>query len=216
MKINMKKTVFYLIFSTIALTLYSSCGYTPQNGDIIFQITPNSDFSDAITNATAWEDSIKFSHVAMIALYEDGTPYIIEASPKYGVCITEWDDFLDNSMKIKGKPGVVIKRLKIDFPQEEVIVRALKCIGEPYDWSYYPNNGEKYCSELIYDTYLDKNGEHIFKAHPMNFRDSDGNIPIFWIDLFEKLGKPIPEGVPGTNPNDLSKDPLLMEVFRLF
>lgn len=50
----------------------------------------------------------------------------------------------------------------------------------------------------------------------MRFRDADGNLPQFWVDLFAKLGETVPEGVPGTNPNDLSQDPQLVQVHRYF
>ena len=50
----------------------------------------------------------------------------------------------------------------------------------------------------------------------MNFRAADGTMPAFWTELFEKLGEPIPEGVPGTNPNDMAREGVLTEVGRYF
>ena len=69
-----------------------------------------------------------------------------------------------------------------------------------------------YCSELIYESYRDFDGNRIFQARPMNFRDPDGNLPTFWEELFAKLNMEVPEGVEGTNPNDLSKDPRLQDI----
>jgi hypothetical protein len=43
----------------------------------------------------------------------------------------------------------------------------------------------------------------------MNWRDDEGNLPEYWIKHFEELGLPVPEGVPGTNPTDMSRSPLL-------
>ena len=43
----------------------------------------------------------------------------------------------------------------------------------------------------------------------MNWRDKEGILPEYWIKHFEKLGVPVPEGVPGTNPTDLARSPLL-------
>ena len=54
--------------------------YMPHAGDLLFQVKGDSDFSDAISNATAWKDSVKFVHVAIVALNTDNEPYIIEAS----------------------------------------------------------------------------------------------------------------------------------------
>lgn len=50
----------------------------------------------------------------------------------------------------------------------------------------------------------------------MSFRDAEGQMPAFWVELFAKLGETVPEGVPGTNPNDLSRDEQLVEVHRYF
>ena len=41
-------------------------------------------------------------------------------------------------------------------------------------------------------------------------------MPRYWVALFEKLGEPIPEGEPGTNPNEMARDPQLVEIGRWF
>lgn len=205
---------FFFIFPLLSLVV--GCGYIPKNGDLVFQVAGDTPFSVAITDATSWGEDINFAHVAIVAVEKSGRPYIIEASPQYGVCITEWNEFIESSPKVGGRPGVVIKRVVEKFPDEEVIKRALSYIGEGYDWSYYPDNHRMYCSELVYESYLDKEGNHIFHSKPMTFRDKDGALPEFWNILFKKLGLPIPEGMLGTNPNDLSKESILKEVHRFF
>ena len=50
----------------------------------------------------------------------------------------------------------------------------------------------------------------------MNFRNADGTMPQFWTDLFSRLGEPIPEGEPGTNPNDMARSTLLQTVHRYY
>ena len=97
---------------------------------------------------------------------------------------------------------------------EECLTKAKSFIGQPYDWWYLPDNGKMYCSELVYESYLDSDGYHIFEAHPMNFRSPDGTMPQVWISIFEELGQPVPEGVLGTNPSDLSKSPLLYTITK--
>lgn len=208
------KLLFLLIVSS--LSGCNSYEFIPQEGDLLFQIEGTSDFSAAITEATAQHDSLKFAHVAIVALDDNGKPYIIEASSEYGVTRTEWEDFLTKSRSINDKPGVVVMRINTDFPAEEAINRAKSHIGEEYDWSYRPDNGKMYCSELVYDCFLDRKGEHLFTANPMNFRNEGGEIPAFWTALFEGLGETIPEGVPGTNPNDMAKSNILTEVHRYF
>ena len=176
-----------------------------KSGDLVFVGEGKGEFSKAITDSTGKDaDSIKFVHVGIIEVKEERETFVIEASPENGVRTVELDKFLENS------PCVVYKRLLVDFPVNNMLKRAKSHIDEPYDWWYLPDNGKMYCSELVYDSYLDENGNHIFEAQPMNFRAADGSMPDFWIRLFEHLGEEIPEGVDGTNPNDLSKSPLLL------
>ena len=47
----------------------------------------------------------------------------------------------------------------------------------------------------------------------MNFLAPDGSMPPYWTTLFEELGMPVPQGVPGTNPQDMSASSLLETVF---
>ena len=46
----------------------------------------------------------------------------------------------------------------------------------------------------------------------MNWRDAKGKLPKYWKNHFRKLGMKIPKGVPGTNPTDLSRSPLLQKL----
>lgn len=187
-----------------------------KDADLIFQVSGHSPFSEAITSATGSPDSLSYVHVGIIHLCPDGSLNVIEASPEVGVRELPLEEFLSESIKINGKPGVVIKRIKVDIPVSDIIRRAQSFLGQPYDWYYLPDNEMLYCSELIYESYLDENGEHIFTANPMNFRAPDGSMPEFWTNLYQKLGIDVPEGIPGTNPNDISRDPQLKEVYRFF
>ena len=91
------------------------------------------------------------------------------------------------------------------------------CISDcPYDYSFRPDNGKFYCSELVWECYRTSDGSPIFTAHPMNFRAEDGTLPQFWTELFARRGESVPEGVPGTNPNDMSQERTLREVYRWF
>ena len=118
-----------------------------------------------------------------------------------------------NSSGGKGA-GVVVKRIDCDFSVKEAVQRAESMLGLPYDWSYLPDNNKLYCSELIYESYLTPSGDHIFQSRPMNFLSPDGTFPQFWTDLFSTLGEEIPQGTPGTNPNDLAHESCLVEVHR--
>ncbi|MCH5228144.1 MAG: hypothetical protein J1F16_10095 [Muribaculaceae bacterium] len=209
----------FISWSFIALSLTSIYAEEiPEiaNGDLIFQVEGKSDFSKAIAASTAYGDSIKVIHVGILERKPEGKINVIEASPEEGVRIMPLKDFLEESPVIFGKPGVIVKRVNTPFPKESSVNRAKSHLGEDYDWNFLPNNGKMYCSELIYDSYLYENGERIFDLKPMNFLDSDGTMPDFWIELFGKLNQEVPQGVEGSNPNDLFKDPLLIEVKRYF
>ena len=203
--------LFILSLILLGMTSCKKQTYQPQDCDLIFQVAKGNDFSKAITDATAQTDEIKIDHVGMIVM-EKGVPHVLEASSKRGVSVVSLQAFIDELPS-----GYIIKRVKsssaIEF--EKVIQSAKSHIGEPYDWSYLPDNGKMYCSELIYECYRDNNGLPIFQARPMNFLDKDGNMPQFWTDLFKRLQEKIPQGVIGTNPNDLSKEEVLEEVYRL-
>ncbi|MCH5235316.1 MAG: hypothetical protein J1E16_08460 [Muribaculaceae bacterium] len=182
-----------------------------RTGDLIFVGEGKGEFSKAISEATAPSDSLKFVHVGIIERSESDIQ-VVEASPEEGVRIISLVNFIEETPEINGVHQFVIKRLTIDFPVEEVLKRTKSYLGEPYDWWYLPDNGKMYCSELVYESFLDSEGNHIFTSQPMNFRSPDGSMPQFWIDLFNELGQEVPEGVPGTNPSDLSKSPFLRTI----
>lgn len=205
--------------SIVAGLILSACAgdrFVPQAGDLLFEIGSDSSFSNAITDATAQDEELKFAHVAIVAADENGDLCVIEASGHGGVVCRSLDDFLMSAPKVNGCPGVVVKRVCAEFSVEETIARAREHLGEEYDWWYLPDNGRMYCSELVYECFRTPDGEPLFSASPMNFRAADGSIPEFWRKLFAELDAPIPEGVAGTNPNDMSNDPVLREVYRYF
>ena len=202
------KTTF--ILSIIGLLTLISCESkdhcTPRSGDLVFQLSSDSEMSGAITAATAQGDSISYDHVGIVCM-EGSKTFVIEAAPKHGVVLTEWETFIQQA------DGMVM-RLRQPFDVEATITRAKSHLGEPYDWWYLPDNGKMYCSELVYESYLNEDGTPLFTARPMNFRNAIGEIPSFWVELFDRIGEPIPEGVPGTNPNDMARKASLEIVYQ--
>lgn len=194
----------------LPIVVLGACSWMPQQGDLVFQVAGGSDMSQAIVDATTNVDSLQFDHVAVFA-GSRRNPFVVEASPEKGVVRTPWREFLNRS-----GGGVVVKRLDADYPKQEAVERALAHLGQPYDWYYLPGNSRTYCSELVEESYLYADSTRIFPAKPMRFRAADGTMPQFWTDLFHRLGASVPEGVPGTNPNDMSRFRLLhtVRVFR--
>lgn len=169
----------------------------------------------AITAATGENGRLNFSHVG-IAVVKNGADSVLEATTNGGVRLTALPEFLARSAKIGGRPTVVAMRLKDTAGVSEAVRRARSHLGLPYDYSFRPDNGKFYCSELVWECYRTSDGSPIFTARPMNFRAEDGTLPQFWTELFARRSESVPEGVPGTNPNDMSQERTLREVYRWF
>lgn len=185
-----------------------------QTGDLLFQCGTGA-MTEAIAEATGRGETLKFTHVG-IAIIGNRADSILEATSDGGVRMTALTDFLAKSARIDGRPAVVAKRLKDTTGIAAAVRKARTRIGAPYDYSFLPDNGRYYCSELVYESYLRPDGTHCFTARPMNFRAPDGTMPHYWTELFERLDEPIPEGVAGTNPNDMSREANLEEIHRWF
>ncbi|MBR4229988.1 MAG: hypothetical protein IKR83_04685, partial [Bacteroidales bacterium] len=165
-----------------------------QPGDLLF-------FSDSRGMGNAIKASTgNYTHVAMVESVGD-TVWIIDATPENGVArrpLCYRRGFAPDVYRMKG--------LAVD----SVLARARSFIGQPYDNAFLPDNGALYCSELIYECYRSfPKGNHLFEAKPMNWRDTKGKLPRYWKKHFRKFRMKVPEGIPGTNPTDLSRSPLL-------
>ncbi len=187
-----------------------------QTGDLIFvglpkdyDINASADMASAIMEATGDSSEINYIHVA-IAEVENDKVWIIDATIKHGVDRYLLDTFLfDFALQDGSLPIFDIMRLEDNSEAEKFVENAKKYIGRKYDNYFLPDNDEQYCSELVRNSYVSDNGEHLFSENPMNFKSADGSFPIYWQDLFEILGREIPQGLPGTNPNDMSKEKCL-------
>ncbi len=175
-------------------------------GDLLFFSNSNG-MGRAIKESTG-----HYTHVAIVESVGD-TIWIIDATPEEGVA----------RRPLRYRRGFFpdVYRLKADIPNadmELVLNRARSFIGQPYDDAFLPDNGAMYCSELVYECFLDEfhsgnyPGNHLFEAKPMNWRNAKGKLPRYWKKHFRKLKTPVPEGVLGTNPTDLSRSPLLKKL----
>lgn len=173
--------------------------YTLQSGDLIFLNNNRSDMEKAITASTG-----EYSHVALVERDSADDLWVIEASPKYGVQRISYKQFEREHLVGFFGGNIDVYRLTVPFDTAMVIARAKSMVGKPYDNAFLPDNDAYYCSELIQVAF-----GGLFPSQPMNWRDADGNLPEYWIKHFEDLGISVPEGVPGTNPTDMSRSPLL-------
>ncbi|MBR5689920.1 MAG: hypothetical protein IKX17_05695, partial [Prevotella sp.] len=88
-------------------------------------------------------------------------------------------------------------------------------LGQAYDTLYLPDNDAIYCSELVQLSFVDGHGRPIFQPVPMTFRDSTGQIPSHWQELYRRNGLAVPEGLPGSNPAELSQRKIVKIVGRM-
>ena len=182
--------------------LFPICVMAQQTGDLLFVRSQDSEMEKAISASTGG-----YTHVALVVRDTNGFPWVYEATRPDGVkrsTFIVWNDEYVQQYDVF--------RFTIPFDTADVAVSANGFLGWPYDDAFLPDNGALYCSEFIYECFW-KDDAHLFEAKPMNWRDADGNLPAYWIEHFQKLGVPVPEGVPGTNPTDLSRSPLLRKVF---
>lgn len=212
----MKRIIYLLLLFVVTMTACNKATYEPCKGDLLFVVgEESSEFSEAITKSTAHHEELKYDHVAIVDIVNDSV-CVIEASSRGGVNVMPWPEFMESAKMSNNCVGIVVKRVNVPIDVDEAIKIARSHLGEEYDWSFRPDNDKMYCSELVYESYLDKEGLHIFNADPMSFRDAEGNLPQFWVDLYSRLGEEVPEGVLGTNPTKMSQSPLLIEVWRFF
>ena len=99
----------------------------------------------------------------------------------------------------EGKAAQLLKNLGITPEQvRKAVIRNL-------DSDYLPDNGELYCSELVYEAYLDSNGNHLFESKPMNFRDKAAACPNTGKSTSAASASPFPKVFPAptlpTSPN---------------
>ena len=188
-----------------------------QTGDLIFVGIP-ADYSlegdsmgSAISDATG-DGVLNLIHVAIAEVGKD-TTWIIDATIKHGVDRHPIDTFFrDFTLKDGTLPVFIVKRLKDNKMAEQFVENSKKFLGRPYDVWFSPDNEAMYCSELVRDSYRTPDGGYLFNAKPMNFKNAEGEFPVYWQQLFALIGQEIPQDEPGTNPQDMSGEPVLKEV----
>ncbi|MBR5068930.1 MAG: hypothetical protein IKX25_05970 [Bacteroidales bacterium] len=184
------------------------------HGDLLFSIEePSGDgLSDAIATVTEGVDGSQVVHVG-IACEQYGRMMVLEATPSHGVWLTPLDKFFEEAeYDDEGNPCILVGRLRDTLGLGASVQRAMQYLGLPYDTLYIPDARQIYCSELVQLSYQRPDGTPIFKTRPMSFTDSSGDIAPYWKRLYAERGIRVPEGAPGTNPADLSRDSLVLKI----
>lgn len=206
-------------FACLALMLSAACGgeYAPRTGDLLFQLTAAEGMTDAIVAATERDGDVTFSHVGIVEAAADGA-FVVEAVGR-SVRRTPIGEFLARSARRGGRPLAAVGRVR---GADSAVVRcalrrAHERLGLPYDDEFLPANGKLYCSELVWECFVAADDStHLLGSRPMTFRTAGGELPAYWAEHFAALGIPVPEGVEGTNPNDMAHDPAVEIIWRCY
>ncbi|MBD0824516.1 YiiX/YebB-like N1pC/P60 family cysteine hydrolase [Aestuariibaculum marinum] len=171
-----------------------------QNGDLIFQSIDCGPLCDAINQVTEGYQGNDFNHMGMVVI-QGKKRYVLEASGTE-VSLTPYDAFVSKS-DMPMYVGRLKKRYRNLIP--EAIAFGEKQLGKPYDVNYLYDNDKYYCSELIYDCFLNANGKPFFKLFPMTYKAPGSEVYFkVWEDYFKNLNMEVPEGQPGCNPGGMS------------
>lgn len=170
-------------------------------GDLIFIDTDCGPLCNAINAVTPSYKDLPMSHVGFKVVHE-GKPLIVHASTN-GVVMEPLSNFLKMA-----KGEVVIGRVKDAYKQllDSAMSFAKQQVGLKYNHTFTSNNNAYYCSELIYEAFkAANNGKPFFTLQPMTFinpqtKTTDTN----WVQYFTDLKVPVPEGVLGCNPGEMS------------
>lgn len=165
-----------------------------RTGDLLF-VSDTSGMGQAVKESTG-----HYTHVAMVERVGDSL-FLIDATQRHGVSRRPIEKTFASRMPVD------IYRLTIAFDTVAIVAYAHTLLGRPYDNTFLPDNDAYYCSELIQAVF-----DTLFPSAPMNWRDNEGNLPEYWKKHFEEFGMDVPEGVPGTNPTDISQSPLLRKL----
>jgi hypothetical protein len=171
-----------------------------RTGDLLFCNSTSGELSKAIDQATQTGKATHFDHVGVVEIQDD-TVWVLHAAPKKGVCRETIGQFLTSE---KGKIIVTAYRLKDNYLKAipAAMIKAHSLLGEPYKCSYILKDRGYYCSEYIYKIF---SADSIFTLNPMTFKDpKTSQLLSGWVDHYQKLGIPIPEGEPGCNPNGMA------------
>jgi len=192
---------YYILLLFSFTTLFSQNKIALKTGDIIFQKMNCGELCDAIHAVTDGYKNNDFSHLGLVYIKND-TTYIIEAAGN-NVRMVLLEDFSKNT-----KTNMFVGRLKKKHQKliPQAIDFCLTQIGVAYDDEYLYNNDKYYCSELIYDAFLDAYKKPFFSLTPMTFKEPNSNTFFkVWVDYYSTLNTKIPEGELGCNPGGISK-----------
>ena len=162
--------------------------------DLLFVVAQQ---PNAITEVTSGLGDLEIDHVGVL-VKENGNMKVIEAVYE-GVRETSYEQFVMNNKHI------LVGRVGKGLDKPKTLARLRSLLGRPYDFVFMPGVETVYCSELVSECFVDQAGEQLLPPVAMSFHDAQGQITRYWTDFYSRRGKDVPEGMPGTNPGEMSK-----------
>lgn len=224
----MKRLMVLLSLLLVSFGLFSCRDAKPvavadpqvQTGDLLFVGIPvnygEDSMAQAIADATSSGDTINFIHTAVLEVDSLGAIWVIDATLAHGVDRHPLDTlFSDFILHRGGTATFEVMRLEDNREARRYVELSRALLGEEYDLYFLAGNGKHYCTELVYDLYVRHDGSHVFDCVPMNFKNAKGEMPAYWTRLFALLGESVPQGQPGTNPQQIHASPQLRHVMYL-
>lgn len=178
-------------------------------GDLVF--TEIGSPLNAISAVTEGYRGARVNHVGCVLDNQFGK-FVIEAFPPE-VRLTHIKIYLHRSHDERGNPRYLVARLKPEYRHliPAAIYHGLQQRDIPYDRLYMAGVPSLYCSELMVEMFRYANGGlPFFKESPMTFKNAEtGEFHDYWVKYYDYFGMPVPEGVMGSNPGAMSRDPKL-------
>ena len=195
------KNILLFLLATISVFAQKS---ELKNGDLLFININCGAMCDAINAVTDGYKGNDFNHMGLVVLDEHEAVFVYEAIGK-AVVKTPLKTFLSYTEK---EIFVGILKKKFTYLIPEAINFCESQLGIPYDDDFLYNNGKYYCSELIYDAFLQaNNNKPFFKLEPMTYKEPGSNDYFsVWINHFKEINIEIPENKLGCNPGGMSKN----------
>ncbi|WP_369039394.1 YiiX/YebB-like N1pC/P60 family cysteine hydrolase [Stenotrophomonas maltophilia] len=199
-----------LVVSLLLPTLWPTVAAAVEvrEGDLLFVTAGRTGLSAAIDDATGRQDAPSFDHVALVARAQRELQ-VLHADEKG----SRQQTLADFQQEARDKHRqIVVYRLRSP-PRgaiADAVASARTMLGKPYNTSYVLNEDSYYCSDFIERAFR---AHHVFALQPMNFRNPQtGEISRHWVDLYRGMGMQVPQGLPGTNPNDMAAAPVLTRI----
>lgn len=164
----------------------------------------NDNCGDGFRDAVADVATESVIHTGFIC--DNTMEYVLHASRNLGVC----EELLKNILE-----NLTIACIEIYRPQLSEKIRrnayqwAKTKIGAKYNDIFSPEmiNSQKheayYCCQLIAKSFAAVGVSDFSPKHQLNFTNSNGQFLPYWLNYFQQLHLPIPQGQPGSHPAKL-------------